>query len=207
MAVNCAGARSIAEACARVGALLVTCSSDLVFDGTSTSPYVESDPVRPLNAYGRSKADCERSVLDALPESLVVRTSAFMDARDQRTFTARVLSAAANNEPIPASADVVSPTYVPALADTLIDLLIDGESGIWHLANRGETSWSELARRIVASTGGDAGLVVELPHEELGRVAPRPAYSALGSERGAIMPTLDESIERLLQEHEQLASV
>jgi dTDP-4-dehydrorhamnose reductase len=95
---------------------------------------------------------------------------------------------------------VVSPTYVPALADALLDLVIDGERGVWHLANAGAISWTDLARRVVEEIGGDRDLVEEATPDELGRLAVRPAYSALTSERGALMPTLDESLDRIFQD-------
>ena len=199
-AVNSTGARLVAEACARVGSGLVTFSSDLVFDGSVRSPYLESHPVAPLNMYGRSKVSLEQSVFECLPDALIIRTSAFIDGTDERTFTGWVMSAANRGERIRTSGDVISPTYVPALADALLDLLIDGETGVWHLANHGEISWTALARRIVEESGADPGLVEEAPPEELNRVAARPSYSVLGSERGAVMPTLDESIDCLFRD-------
>jgi dTDP-4-dehydrorhamnose reductase len=200
MAVNATGARLVAEACARVGSGLVTFSSDLVFDGTATTPYLESHAVAPLNTYGRSKVALEQSVLECLPEALIVRTSAFIDGTDQRTFSGWVMSAVSRGERIRTSGDIVSPTYVPALADALLDLVIDGEHGLWHLANRGAISWTELARRVVEELGGDRDLVVEATPQELGRLAQRPPYSVLASERGSIMPTLDESLERIFHD-------
>ena len=200
MAVNCAGAVLVAQACDRVGASLVSFSSDLVFDGSNNSPYMETHPVAPLNAYGRSKAELERSVLEALPKALVVRTSAFMDAWDVRTFTGRVLHAASRGERILTSSDVVSPTHLPALADAVLDLLIDGETGVWHLANDGAVSWTILAQTVLAECGGDPSLVDEVPDRELGRVALRPSYSVLGSERGKVMPSLEHSLEGLIRD-------
>lgn len=201
MAVNSSGARLVAEACRRVGARLVTFSSDLVFDGSNHTPYLESDPVAPLNAYGRSKVALEQSVLETLPEALVIRTSAFIDATDPRTFTGRVLSAFTRGERVRTSGDVISPSYLPALADAVLDLLVDGESGVWHLANHGAVSWTDLALRIASEVGADPTLVEEAPPHELGRVARRPSYSALGSERGIIMPTLDQSLAHLFRDH------
>lgn len=200
MAINGAGAAVVAQACARVGAALVAFSSDLVFDGANTTPYLETHPVAPLNAYGRSKVELERSVLEVLPTALVVRTSAFMDAWDVRTFTARVLHSALRGERVMTSSDVVSPTYVPALADAVLDLLIDGESGVWHLANQGAVSWTILAQTILSECGSDASLVDELADHELGRQAPRPRYSVLGSERGSLMPSLEHSLEAIIRE-------
>lgn len=200
MAVNWNGARLVAEACARVGAGLVTFSSDLVFDGANTTPYLESHPVSPLSMYGRSKVAQEQSVAECLPDALIIRTSAFLDALDERTFSAWVMTAASRGERIRTTADVVSPTYIPALADAVLDLLIDGERGVWHLANQGEVSWTALALRIVSESGGDPGLVNEVLPGETGRVAPRPAYSALGSERAKLLPSLDESLDTLFRE-------
>ena len=201
MAVNSSGARLVAEACGRAGARLVTFSSDLVFDGSSQTPYLESDPVAPLNTYGRSKVALEHSVLEALPEALVIRTSAFIDASDPRTFTGRLLSAFTRGERVRTSGDVISPSYLPALADAVLDLLVDGERGVWHLANHGAVSWTDLALRIASEVGADPNLVEEAQPHELGRVARRPSYSALGSERGVIMPTLDQSLALLLRDH------
>jgi len=199
-AVNTTGARLVAEACSRVGSGLVTFSSDLVFDGGSRSPYVESHPVAPLNTYGRSKVALEKAVFECLPHALVIRTSAFIDAVDQRTFAGWVMACASRGERIRTSSDVVSPTYVPALADALLDLLIDGESGVWHLANNGSISWTELAQRVVAEMGAESDLVEEADSHDLGRIAPRPTYSVLGSERGSIMPTLEESLDRIFRD-------
>ncbi|MGQ0764738.1 MAG: dTDP-4-dehydrorhamnose reductase [Gemmatimonadota bacterium] len=191
---NAAGPISVAEACVRVKAHLVTMSSDLVFDGDRRSPYLENDDVCPVNAYGRSKVAAERGVLSTMDRALIVRTSAFFDPRDQRNFVARVIEAAQHGETVRTSADVVSPTYVPDLADAILDLLIDGEYGIWHLANSGEVSWTEFARRVVAAAGYDPSLVAECDDTTLGRRARRPRYSVLGSRRGVVMPSLEAAV-------------
>ena len=122
---------------------------------------------------------------------------------DERTFTGRVMSAG-HGERIMTTSEVISPTYVPALADSMFDLLVDGERGVWHLANHGALSWTALARRIVSEMGLETDLVEEVAPEELGRVAVRPRYSVLGSERGSPMPTLDDSLTRLLRERERV---
>jgi dTDP-4-dehydrorhamnose reductase len=123
-----------------------------------------------------------------------------MDAWDVRTFTGRVLHAASRGERILTSSDVVSPTHLPALADAVLDLLIDGETGVWHLANDGAVSWTILAQTVLAECGGDPRLVDEVPDRELGRVALRPSYSVLGSERGKVMPSLEHSLEGLIRD-------
>ena len=90
---NALGPAILATVCAARGIQLLTFSSDLVFDGARQSPYLESDPIRPLNNYGRSKAEAERRVLDTCPEALMVRTSAFFGPWDNYNFVTLALSA------------------------------------------------------------------------------------------------------------------
>jgi dTDP-4-dehydrorhamnose reductase len=192
---NAEGPRILAAACAGRGVGLLTFSSDLVFDGSARRPYVESDAPAPLNVYGRSKLEAERSVLAAWPAALVIRTSAFFGPWDEYNFVTSALRALAAGDTFTAASDVtVSATYVPDLVYECLDLLIDGECGIWHLSNQGGVTWAELARRAARLFGLDAGLVEARPASSLGHVAPRPPYSVLGSERCALLPTLDEAL-------------
>jgi dTDP-4-dehydrorhamnose reductase len=191
------GAAILARECRRRGLPLVTFSSDLVFDGAERSPYVESDKVRPLNVYGRSKADAESAVLRHCPHALVIRTSAFFGPWDRHNFVTRALDALRGGQEFRVARDlVVSPTYVPDLVHGSLDLLIDGERGIWHLANAGEVTWMELAVRAAATAGVDAAKLVPVSSEEARFAAPLPPYSVLGSERGYAMPTLDHALAR-----------
>ena len=194
---NCEGPRVLADECARRGLPLLTFSTDLVFDGAAARPYLESDAVRPTNIYGRSKAAAEAQVLRAHPDALVVRTSAFFGPWDRYNFVTQALAALGRGAAFTAASDiVVSPTYLPDLAQASLDLLLDRESGVWHLANRGAVTWAELALRAAWHAAVDAGGLVAAPGAELGFVACRPRYSALGSERGLVMPELDSALER-----------
>ena len=113
----------------------------------------------------------------------------------------RGLAAVRRGEPWRAAHDQrVSPTYVPDLVHASLDLLIDGETGVWHLANRGATSWAELAAWTVDAAGLDGSLVLPVPGAVLGYRAPRPRNVALASERGSLMPTLEHAIESYLNE-------
>ncbi len=198
---NTLGPATLAEISRQRELKLVTFSSDLVFDGTGTRPYVESDPVSPLNVYGRTKAEAEQRVLDTDPSALVVRTSAFFGPWDEYNFVTIVLRMLAAGEQLVAAEDLtVSPTYVPDLVSGVLDLMIDGESGIWHLANRGEISWYDLARRTAELAGFPTAGIKARPAKLLDQEAPRPRYSVLASERGAIMPTLDDALERYIAE-------
>ncbi|PSB22536.1 dTDP-4-dehydrorhamnose reductase [filamentous cyanobacterium CCP1] len=200
---NAEGAAVLAKACLHREIALVTFSSDLVFDGSHNTPYLESSPVSPLNVYGHSKARSEEWVLAVHPYSLVIRTSAFFGPWDQHNFLTIALLTLSAGETFRTTEDTtVSPTYVPDLVNVTLDLLIDGECGIWHLANVGATTWAELARFTAKQAGLNAAHVQAHPNESLGWIAPRPVYSVLGSERATLLPTLDHAIHRYLHEKE-----
>jgi dTDP-4-dehydrorhamnose reductase len=199
--VNAEGPAILAAACAQHHVALLTFSSDLVFDGAESNPYVESDTVGPLNVYGCSKVLAEKLVLQAYPTSLVIRTSAFFGPWDEYNFvTIALRQLSAGNTFVAAKDAIVSPTYVPDLVHTSLDLLIDGENGLWHLANKGAVAWSDLALLAAKKAGVSASSLISLPTQELGFIAPRPAYSVLGSSRGELMPHLDNAISRYLEE-------
>ena len=198
---NTHGAAVLAEVCRARGVGLVTFSSDLVFGGDKLEPYRESDPVTPLNAYGRSKAEAERQVLRLNPESLVVRTSAFFGPWDEYNFVTQALRSIAERRPFAAADDtVVSPTYLPDLVDACLDLLIDGEHGIWHLANPGAVTWADFGRRAAELAGLDPALIEGKPMESFGLPALRPRYSALTSERASLLPPLEHALLRYMGE-------
>jgi dTDP-4-dehydrorhamnose reductase len=142
-------------------------------------------------------------VLAALPSALIVRASAFFGPWDGYNFVTAALRALAAGERFAAACDaIVSPTYVPDLVRVTLDLLIDGERGIWHLSNQGALSWAELARRAARLAGLDETLIDARPTASFGLRAPRPLYSALGSERGALLPPLDDALSRYMSERE-----
>lgn len=195
--INAYGVGVLARECAHAGIPFVTFSSDLVFDGAKREPYVESDLTAPLNAYGASKVAAEICATDIHRESLVIRTSAFFGPWDDWNFPILALRTLLRGMPVAAASDsIVSPTYVPDLVNASLDLLIDGECGVWHLANPGSMSWSDLARDVAARAGISGDLIDDRTSDSLGLTAPRPAYSVLGSERGSILPSLDDALDR-----------
>ena len=198
---NTDGPVILGRACAERGIRLLTFSTDLVFDGESDHPYVESARVNPLSIYGASKADAERELLKLESPPLVVRTSAFFGPWDSYNFLATTLTSIAAGLPVAAADNaIVSPTYVPDLVNSALDLLIDGECGTWHLANPGAVSWLEFGRLAANAAGLDADLIVGTSTNALGLAARRPRYSALTSERGSVMPPLSEAIARYVAE-------
>jgi dTDP-4-dehydrorhamnose reductase len=197
MRENTLGPTVLALASMRHALRFMTFSSDLVFDGAKGAPYVESDATNPLGVYGRSKLDAETRVLDADPQALVIRTSAFFGPWDRHNFVTQALGALANGEPFQAAGDmIVSPTYVPDLVKVALDLMIDRERGIWHLTNGDAVSWAELARRACSAAGMSADGLQEVAADALDYPAQRPAFSALGSERALLLPSLDDALQR-----------
>lgn len=196
---NAHGPAVLAAACAHRQLHLTTFSSDLVFDGRQQAPYIETDAVSPLNVYGQSKAAAERSVLESHPEALVVRTSSFFGPWDQANFLTQALSTLASGAPFFAASDItVSPTYVPDLVNTCLDLIIDRECGVWHLTNGHALTWVELADKAAALAGVDTSRLEPQACVDCSYIAPRPLYSALDSQRAILLPTLDNAIARFL---------
>ena len=194
---NVIGPDRLAKACSSRALPLITFSSDLVFDGEKVEPYVESDAPAPLNVYGKSKADAEVLVLEEYPQALVIRTSAFFGPWDRYNFVHNVINDLASGRTVSAASDIsISPTYVPDLVNVALDLLIDGEQGIWHLANPAIVTWAEFARLVADMAGYDSGLVECRSSDSLGFAAARPSFTALTSERGSFMPSLEDSLNR-----------
>ena len=201
--VNTIGAVTVADACQQHGIPYVTYSSDLVFDGAQATPYTERDAPRPLNIYGASKAEAERRVLETMPRALVIRTSAFFGPWDTHNFVVQTLQSIRRGQRVAAVADiVVSPTYVPDLVNATLDLLMDGETGLWHLANGGSATWFDFACEAAEACGQRTDLIDRVSAADAGWPAPRPPYSALASMRGEVMRPRDEALAAFAQHQE-----
>ncbi|WP_411274578.1 family 1 glycosylhydrolase [Daejeonella sp.] len=194
---NTAGPAIIAELCLKYAVKLVIFSSDLVFDGSREGRYLEKDPVNPLNVYGASKARAEYAVLRINPDALIIRTSAFFGPWDDYNFVAGVLKALKEGREFNAEIDVlVSPTYVPDLAENTLNLLLDDESGIWHLSNDGATSWANLALEVAQRAKLNHKLIRAVSLNEMNYKARRPKNSALESGKGILLPSLENAFDR-----------
>ncbi|MCJ8211638.1 sugar nucleotide-binding protein [Mucilaginibacter sp. RS28] len=199
--LNTAGAENLATLCEKYSVRLLTYSTDLVFNGSKNKPYTESDNKSPLNIYGESKSLAEARVLAGNPDALIIRTSAFFGPWDQYNFIQVALNELRQGKEFAAAADVyISPTYVPDLVNNSLDLLLDGEHGIWHMSNQGEISWANLAYAVAEKEGIRTSLVRSLPLTNFRYKAKRPQYSVLGSEKGLLLPSLYDALERYFAE-------
>jgi dTDP-4-dehydrorhamnose reductase len=162
--------------------------------------------VSPINVYGRSKAEGEEAVFARLSNALVIRTSSFFGPWDQHNFLHHAMKALEGRQEFAAPGDlIITPTYVPDLVDTCLNLIVDGERGVWHLTNGRAVSWIELARMAAARAGLDPSGLREQTSAECHFAAPRPTYSALDSGRAVLLPTLDDALGRFMANRTTLA--
>jgi dTDP-4-dehydrorhamnose reductase len=199
---NVAGPVNLAQACHRAGIRLLTFSTDLVFDGKQHRPYTEKDKVHPQSVYGASKAEAEKQVMAILPSALLIRTSAFFGPWDEYNFITLFLRSLQHGEPFDASAsEFVSPTYVPDLVHHSLDLLIDEEQGIWHLANQGSTTWAEFGKTVALQAGFDPQMLGNwYQRQQEQTIAVPRKFTVLESEKIHSMPPLSWAITRYLKE-------
>jgi dTDP-4-dehydrorhamnose reductase len=177
--VNCVGAINVARAAREAGSRLLFLSTDYVFDGSKRAPYDIDDPVRPINAYGRSKAEAEKGVREILPDCCILRTSWLFGASG-RCFPNTILELAQSQKTLSVVADQTgSPTFNRDLARTIVKLVRANARGTIHATNAGECTWHEFACEVVRSAGL-VGLSIEaIRSRDLLRPASRPKYSVL----------------------------
>jgi dTDP-4-dehydrorhamnose reductase len=181
-AVNGRAAGLLARAAADAGALVVHVSTDYVFPGDATEPYVESSAVGPRTAYGRSKLAGEVAVREAAPRHAIVRT-AWVFGPGGRNFVDTMRRLSAERDELTVVDDQVGcPTYTGHLAQALVEIAERGLTGTLHVAGGGSCSWYDLAAATFELTSADVTLH-RGSSADLDRPAPRPAYSVLATER------------------------
>jgi dTDP-4-dehydrorhamnose reductase len=201
---NALGPHNLAIACRQNGIQLINFSSDLVFDGQKNAPYVESDRPGPVNVYGYSKAEAEALTMKEYPSSLLIRTSALFGPWDEYNFPYFIKKSLSRDEPVSVASDLwVSPTFIPHLVNAALDLLIDEESGIWHLANKGAVTWADLAYEVADRLDLDKSFIRAVPQHQLNQLAKRPSYSVLGTEKGQLLPSLDAALLEYFKEEKK----
>jgi dTDP-4-dehydrorhamnose reductase len=189
----------LARCCRDQGTQLAVFSSDLVFDGMAELPYVESDFPRPWNEHGRAQHALERVAASHCPGALVVRTGVVFGPWDQRNILTVMLRNLAAGRPVRVTSDfIMSPSYVPDVVDAVLDLLIDRETGVWHLANEGSLSWHQWLERAANACHLAVDRIVSLAPRDVGWVADRPRRAALASERSTLLPPWEHALERYL---------
>lgn len=208
-AVNCQAVRDLAAICRRMGTLFVTFSTDYVFGGEKRTPYQEDDKPAPLQMYGVSRLAGEHIALATAPEhTLVVRTCGLYGisgavSKGGNFVDKRIADASHLSEVEMGSDQVVSPTFTGDLADAVLRLIEHPQrgSGIYHLVNEGECTWSEFTETIYRILGIDIR-VKAVDRGGMSGDMRRPLYSALANTRaqslGIVMPHWHDALERYL---------
>jgi len=187
MQINGIAPGILADEAKRLGALLVHYSTDYVFDGEKTTPYVEDDPPNPLNVYGRTKLAGERAIQAAGGRHLILRTSWVYGARG-KNFLLTILRLAGERKELRVVNDQRgAPTSCRAIADATAKVLrgmdgVAGCDGIFHLSAAGDATWSDFAAAIIARAGL-ATRIVPIVSAEYPTVARRPRNSLLDNSK------------------------
>ena len=215
--INALGPWWLARACERIGATLLTVSTDYVFDGIAPAGpagtvrgYTEFDPVGPINVYGRSKAAGEQLVRDTLGTHHIVRTS-WVSGATGSNFVTAMLRLARERDRLTVVADQHgAPTYTRDLAAAIRRAAVSGRYGTWNLTNAGSCSWHEYASAIVELAGLDTP-VDPIPTTDWPTPAARPAWSVLDGTHAVTcgigpLPHWRDGLSRLLDELGELRS-
>ncbi len=204
-AANATGPARLAEAARELDALFVHYSTDFVFDGCASTPYVEEDPTNPLSAYGASKLAGEEAARTA-PRHYILRVASLFGGRavhGHRSTIDYLIDELEMGKPVRALIDrTATPSYVPDVVRASMSLLNAGAPyGIYHCVNTGATTWFNLAAHIAASLGCQSA-VHPVTTAELTPVARRPRYCALANAKleaaGVEMPRWEAALERHL---------
>jgi len=190
-AVNATGAGKVAEAAARLGVPVIHLSTDYVFDGSASRPYLETDATAPLGVYGAAKLAGEQAVAAAGPRHLILRT-AWVYSPFGKNFAKTMLRLAADRDEISVVADQWgNPTSALDIADAILHAaaMLHGDKGVsafgtYHVAGTGETNWSGFARHILdtsQASGGSWADVRDIATKDYPTKARRPASSRLSS--------------------------
>ena len=193
-AINAAGAGAVAAAARSLELPLIHISTDYVFDGTKTAPYVETDPTGPTGVYGASKLAGELAVMDAHPDAVIART-AWVFSPFGGNFVKTMLRLAATREEVGVVADQLgNPTSALDIADAVLAMAANlvarpreqALRGLFHMTGSGEASWADFATHIFAISGAHGGPVARvkaIATSDYPSPARRPANSRLDCSR------------------------
>lgn len=179
--VNYQGTCNVADAARSLGASLAHISTDAVFDGQKTTPYVETDPTGPITVYGRTKLQAEQAV-KALERYWIFRVSVLFGPGKINFVEKGLRKVAAGEEYKVASDQLGCATHTVDAGLKIMEVVEAGSYGLYHLANQGACTRFELARMAVELAGLDAGKVVGVPDAMMQRRAPRLKYAVMEME-------------------------
>ena len=214
MRVNAAAPGVMAEEAKRINALLVHYSTDYVFDGTRSIPYVEEDAPNPLNVYGKSKLEGERAIAASGCAHLTLRASWIYSARGPNFVLAILRLARERKELAVVDDQIGSPTWARTLAESTAELLRNSglrkiQSGIYHLSTQGYTTRFNFAKRIlelgreISPDTVGASTLRPISSAEYPLLAARPLHAATSKDKikrvfGIEMPGWEDELRSFL---------
>ena len=202
--LNAEAPKKLAEFSKKIGAIFVTYTTDFVFDGEKSSPYVEDDKTNGISEYGKSKAQGEKEVLKSYDSSFVIRTS-WVFGIANNNFNKQVINWSKSRNELNIVDDQVSvPTYSMDLAEFSWKLIQTEKIGLYHITNDGIASKYDQAKYVLEKIGWK-GTLGRAKTADFNLPAKRPAYSKLDSSKvekllGEKIPTWQSGIDRFLEE-------
>ncbi|MFP5437632.1 MAG: dTDP-4-dehydrorhamnose reductase [Bacteroidia bacterium] len=178
--INVQGAANLAEVCNSFGTTLLHVSTDFVFDGTGTQPYVETDTTNPVSVYGTTKLGGEEAIIAVADKYFIIRTS-WVYSEFANNFYKTMLRVGIPGATVKVVSDQVgSPTNANDLAGALISIIKSGSTayGIYHYSGEGQCSWYDFAKEIFAVNKINVDLHA-IPTASYPTPAQRPAYSVM----------------------------
>lgn len=216
MAVNGFAVRDIAKNCTKYGCTLLHYSTDHVFDGRKTEPYVEEDLPAPPSAYGASKLVGEYFAHAYCDDAYVIRVAGVFGPEGAATrlgnFPELIFKRTSAGETLKIVDDYfATPTYAPALASRSLDLLEKAPSGTYHIGGSQTVSWHEWASMIVKVAGLPEKLVEPIGHKDYPTPAQRPQHASLSNAKAeaagiAPMPSLEEAAANWFEIRKKIAA-
>lgn len=206
--INCTAVKNLANAAARLNAVLIHISTDYVFDGSGCTPYTEDEPTSPLGAYGRTKLAGEQAVTESGCRHLIFRT-AWLYSGFGNNFLKTMLKLTAERPALSVVFDQAgTPTYAADLARAIFDIIESGKytgnDGIYHFTNEGVCSWYDFACEIAAEAGNNECRISPCRTWEYPAKAVRPSYSVLDKGKykrtfGAAIPHWREAMKECIR--------
>lgn len=187
-AINALAVTNLATFCKATGAFMVHVSTDYVFNGHKGSPYLTDDPIEPQGAYGRSKAEGEKALLEIIPEASCLIRTAWVYSSHGNNFVKTMLRLMADKPKLTVIDDQIgTPTWAKGLAEVCVCAAVNKTTGVYHWTDEGVASWYDFALAI-QELGIEKGLlnnaipVLPIPSSEYPTPAKRPHYSVLNKE-------------------------
>ena len=184
-AVNSLAVKKLARFCKAQGVFMVHVSTDYVFNGHKGSPYLPNDPIEPQGAYGQSKAEGEKAVLEILPEASCLIRTAWVYSSHGNNFVKTMLRLMAEKPQLGVIDDQIgTPTWAKGLAEACVSAAVNNIAGVYHWTDEGVASWFDFALAI-QELSMEKGLlnsaipVLPIPSSQYPTPAKRPHYSVL----------------------------